>query len=128
MFTGAIIIFDFVPLLLILISGLLALWAFSINRPHKLLIFPEPPQDSKLITTGPYGFLRHPMYTALLLATIAWVINDFSLFRFVVWLILLVNTLFKLSFEERLLAARFADYADYKLKTKRLIPFVFTLI
>ncbi|MBU1920357.1 isoprenylcysteine carboxylmethyltransferase family protein, partial [bacterium] len=109
-------------------SGLLALWAFSINKPHSRLIFPEPPPDSRLLTTGPYKFIRHPMYSALLLATLVWTINDFSWLRFIVWLILLANACFKLTFEEKLLTARFPDYSEYITKTKRLIPFVFTLI
>ena len=128
LFTGELIVAGVVNWILFSISGLLALWAFSINKPHSRLIFPEPPPDSKLLTTGPYRFIRHPMYSALLLATLVWVINDFSLLRMIVWGILLANACFKLTFEEKLLADRFPDYKIYIKKTKRLIPFVFTLI
>ncbi|MBU0690339.1 isoprenylcysteine carboxylmethyltransferase family protein [bacterium] len=128
MLSGEIIVTGVVNWILFSISGLLALWAFSINKPHSRLIFPEPPPDSRLLTTGPYRFIRHPMYSALLLATLVWTINDFSWLRFIVWLILLANACFKLTFEEKLLAARFPDYSEYITKTKRLIPFVFTLI
>lgn len=128
MLTGQLIVTGLVNWILVIGSGLLVVWAFILNKPRPGLIFPEPPPDMKLITTGPYRFIRHPMYTALLMITIAWVLNDFSWLRLLVWTVLVVNMLFKLSYEEGLLAARCPGYTTYKTKTKRLIPFVLTFI
>ncbi len=53
---------------------LLAAWAFSANRPGNFNIHPRPRVGGTLVTSGPYGWIRHPMYTAFLLGTwaLAW--------------------------------------------------------
>ena len=48
----------------------LGLWALSANRPGNFNIRPEPKTDGQLVQTGPYRWIRHPMYTAVLLFSI----------------------------------------------------------
>jgi len=50
-----------------LISTVIALWIFTHNRVGNFNITPEIRKDAKLIVTGPYRFVRHPMYSALIL-------------------------------------------------------------
>ena len=84
-------------------------------------------QDHKLITTGIYRRLRHPMYTAFWLMALAqalllpnWIAGPAGLVGF--------GFLFfsRVGPEERLMEQAFGDeYRDYKARTKRVIPFIY---
>ena len=103
---------------------LLGLWAIITMRLH-VNIFPDVRQKQQLITAGPYRYIRHPMYTAVLLATAAWTTNGPSALTVIAWLLLLVDLHMKLTYEEKLLAKHFPEYGTYIRRTKRLIPFVY---
>jgi protein-S-isoprenylcysteine O-methyltransferase Ste14 len=103
----------------------LGAWSLATMKPKYMHPLPEPRKDARLVTSGPYRWLRHPMYTAVLVATLALVIDHPTPVRWIAWLILLADLVVKLEYEETLLARRFADYAAYRQRTKRLIPFVY---
>jgi len=108
-------------------GGVLLLWAVVSMRLRQLQINPEVAAGAQLVTRGPYRWIRHPMYTGVLLAMGALVLERFTWERAMLWLALLAALLAKLMFEESLLNARFPDYAAYCRRTKRLLPFIFTL-
>ena len=113
-------------LLAVAILGIgLGVWAVLSMRIGNFNIAPDPLRWSQLVTSGPYGLIRHPMYLALLLTTVALVINDFNLFRLAIWLVLLIDLLLKLNYEENLLVIKLAGYDQYRQQSYRLIPFVY---
>jgi len=77
------------------------------------------------VRRGPYRFIRHPMYAALLLVGAALTLDQPSPMRLAALAVLLAVILVKLHYEERLLGAAFPEYARYKQETSRLIPFVY---
>ncbi len=99
-------------------------WSVLAMRLGNLHILPEFKADHQLVTRGPYRVIRHPMYTAVLMAFGALVADDFTWPRAGIWIALVVVHLLKLRFEEQILRAHFADYSDYARRTKRLLPFV----
>ncbi len=113
-------------LLVIELLGLgLGIWAVYIMRIGNFNITPDPLTRSKLVTSGPYRLIRHPMYLALLLTTLPLVINEFELIRVIIWLILLIDLLLKLNYEENLLVVKLAGYDQYIKQSFRLIPFLY---
>ncbi len=52
---------------LVAIGIALGLWALTANRPGNFNIRPEPRAGGHLVTDGPYRFVRHPMYLAVLI-------------------------------------------------------------
>jgi len=108
-----------------LLGVALGLWAIIIIRVGNFNITPEIVDNGRLVRRGPYRLIRHPMYLALLLSTLALVIDSFSILRLSFWIILLVDLIAKLTYEERLLVLARDEYRHYKQTTKRLIPFVF---
>lgn len=88
-------------------------------------IAPDISSDKELTMNGPYKFIRHPMYTSLLGITLIYIINDISFFKIAVYIVLLINLLLKLGYEEEILLAKFREYADYRKRTKKLIPFIY---
>jgi protein-S-isoprenylcysteine O-methyltransferase Ste14 len=115
----------FFSLALQLFGLLLAMWSFWSLKFRNLRIVPEPAEHGDLVMKGPYRYVRHPLYSALLLITLVWLIGAFTPLRLVMWSILFVDILLKLSYEERLLQARFSEYKVYSQRTKRLIPFIY---
>jgi protein-S-isoprenylcysteine O-methyltransferase Ste14 len=100
-------------------------WAILTMAPGRFNIIPEVAQRARMVTEGPYRWIRHPMYAALLLITLSLIIHRFSSWRLLSWVLLLLVLRYKWSLEEKLLAERFPDYAPYKKKTKRLVPFMY---
>jgi protein-S-isoprenylcysteine O-methyltransferase Ste14 len=82
-------------------------------------------QEPDLVTTGPYRFIRHPIYTGIILAMIGTALA-ISLFGLIVVAVIAAFFAYSASREERFLAEEFpAAFPDYKARTKLLIPFVF---
>ena len=102
--------------------GIAAVWAFQRS---KLSVFPEPNSESQLLTHGIYHYIRHPLYTAVLLIAGSLAFDQASWLRMVAWVLLLVVLLMKMDYEEGLLLTKFPGYSDYKKKTWRLIPMVY---
>lgn len=93
-------------------------------RNHTFSVLPEPKAGGRLITSGIYAYVRHPMYLSVMLCALA-----ASLFFGVWWKWLLTGALllilmFKISREEKMLIDRYSQYATYKQATKAIIPFL----
>lgn len=113
------------PLIIIEITGIaLGMWAFITMGWRNLTITPLVKQEANLVTQGPYGMIRHPMYSAVLLVIWPLIIDQYSLFRFIVGMILTVDLVIKMFYEESLLRKHFAGYDLYMRDTYRLIPFI----
>lgn len=81
-------------------------------------------QGHELVTSGPYGYVRHPMYTGGMIACIGSAVVVGGGF---VFLLILLGFIFlwRVGAEDRLLARQFPDdFPDYAHRTKALIPFV----
>jgi protein-S-isoprenylcysteine O-methyltransferase Ste14 len=111
------------PALLLLALGVaLTLWVFWHNRPGNFNIVPEPREGAHLVTTGPYRWVRHPMYVALLIFMAGVATAAHEPMQWVLWLALCVVLNSKAAMEERLLRAVWPQYADYMRRTRRFIP------
>lgn len=87
--------------------------------------FTTPRTDSDLVTSGPYRWLRHPLY-ALHLAELGclWLICP-NLVAALAWAADLAATLARIPGEERLLAERYGErWRTYAAKTRRLVPWI----
>ncbi len=103
----------------------LGVWTLAYNRPGNFNIRPEPKVSAHLVTGGPYRWVRHPMYSAVLLFAAAEVVAYQDPWKLLAWLALAAVLLAKAVLEERGLAEQFAAYPDYASRVKRIIPGVF---
>ena len=82
-------------------------------------------QDHELIRTGPYRFVRHPIYTGILFGFVGTAIALGQVRGLISVALVLFAFLRKLRLEERWMTETFGEgYADYRRKVKALIPFV----
>ena len=83
-------------------------------------------EDHELIERGPYAYVRHPIYSGLLLMVLGAAIISGLVGAFVMLAILFFAFWFKASQEEQLLTKHFPDaYPNYKARVKAFIPFIF---
>ena len=114
------------PALALLACALvLGAWTLAYNRPGNFNIRPEPKKSGRLVTGGPYRFVRNPMYSAVLLFAAAEVVAYRDLWKIACWLALALVLLAKAMLEERGLRALFPGYAAYARRVRRFIPGVF---
>ncbi len=117
--------FSHVGGLVIAVAGVLfGVWAIVAIGLRRVSVMPELKPDAKLVISGPYRWVRHPMYTALLLFTGGLAFSPFAVWKCLVWCVLVGVLLAKSRIEERHLHRRFSEYDEYSRRTKRLIPFV----
>lgn len=100
-------------------------WAILTMRLGRFNIIPEVARQARMVKAGPYRWIRHPMYAAILAATLSLAIGQFSYWRLLAWVLLGLVLRCKWRLEEKLLRARFPQYASYQKKTKRLIPYLY---
>lgn len=81
--------------------------------------------DPELVTTGPYRYVRHPIYSGIILGMIGTTMA-ISLYWIVAVVLLGAYFIYSATVEERNMERLFPDtYPAYKRSTKMLIPFVF---
>ena len=79
----------------------------------------------KVVSTGPYAVVRHPMYAAALIMLLGIPVSLGSWWGALVWLALLPALAWRLVDEERVLVRDLEGYSEYRAKVRwRLIPYV----
>ena len=112
----------------LLVSGLgivVGLLALSINRLGNFNIHPDLKEDGTLVTTGIYAYIRHPMYTSVLLSMLGIVLIYPMPYEYVLYGLLVLTLLVKLFYEEHLWKCESSEYIGYCRNTKRIIPYIF---
>lgn len=86
---------------------------------------PSVQEGHELVTSGPYRFVRHPIYTGMALALIGSAFAVGQLSWLIIYVALIVMFIWRIHVEERFMTETFPDqYPEYKKRTKALIPFI----
>ena len=85
----------------------------------------EVQENQEVVSTGLYGIVRHPMYSATVMMFLSIPIILGSLISFVIFLIYPIIIAKRIKNEEKVLEQGLKGYTEYKQKVKhRLIPFI----
>lgn len=117
------------PRLAALILGALAafaLGAFGVLSIRRYLTpLPYPVDHSRLVTTGVYGLVRHPLYSSQLVAALGWALFTLSLSHLAILVLGFLFFDYKASKEEGWLTERHPEYAAYARRVRKFIPWVY---
>jgi protein-S-isoprenylcysteine O-methyltransferase Ste14 len=90
-----------------------------------LTALPHPTETARFVERGPYKIVRHPIYSGLILGAWGWGLYQHS------WLVLAYAAALAVLFdlktrrEERWLLERFSEYAQYRERVKKLLPWIY---
>ncbi len=111
-------------LILFIASAIIGVTAIINMKISNLNIMPELKDNHKLATNGIYKYIRHPMYTSVILLCLGFLLTEITTVNIITMLILTINLFLKSRLEEKLLEQRFNNYKDYKNNTYRFLPFI----
>lgn len=83
------------------------------------------PTPGGLVTTGPYRFIRHPIYTAICLFAWTGVLSNWSVSAAAFGILVALGAVGRMLCEERLVVELYPEYREYARSTKRMVPGVF---
>ena len=108
--------------LLLLVAGIIfAICALIVlGRSISLL-----PQARRLVTSGPYALVRHPLYLGEMVAIAGIALQHLSVWALLLLVLVWAFQLRRMEYEERVLLQSFPEYADYMARTARLLPGVY---
>lgn len=112
---------DWVNLILAGIGIVIIITAiFQLNK--NLSPFPTPLENSELIVTGLFHYVRHPIYTGILMVTFFLAIYFNSGYKLIITVLLAILFYYKSEYEEAQLEKRYPGYTSYKAGTGRFYP------
>ena len=112
-----------VAVIALIAGGALREWAIYLLGQHFSRTVTVTP-DQRLITAGPYRWLRHPAYTGMIMMDVS-IVLGFGTWvgALVMLIILLIPTLYRIRVEESVLKSAFGEqYLDWARRTWRLVP------
>jgi len=110
-----------VGLILHVLGDVPAVWAISENPFARREIHLQP--EHQVITTGPYRWVRHPMYVGMIVMLAGWPLVLGSLWAFVPTAAIAAMMIARTAFEDRMLRRDLPGYEEYAQRTRfRLLP------
>lgn len=109
----------------LVVAGLAFTWAARLHLGPLWSSTSAPTEDHRIVETGPYGLVRHPVYAGLLLAAAATAIERGRIEAVAGVLVLIAGVSLRAKLEERFLRRDLGDdtYAAYRRRVPMLIPF-----
>lgn len=105
------------------IAVLLLLWA-RITFGRRSFHAGADPTEGGLVQSGPYRYIRHPIYASILYFVVAGVLSHISVLTIGLALVAIAAVGMRVYSEEVLLVGRYPEYKEYAAHTKRFIPFI----
>ena len=110
-------------LLVVILGYAFGSWALIENKFFSGVVRIQTDRGHRVVTTGPYRFVRHPGYAGALWTYLATPILFDSLWAFIPSLLLFAVLVLRTSLEDRTLQAELPGYAEYAQRTRyRLFP------
>ena len=105
--------------------GLAIVSVSALNLGRSLSILPRPKDDSVLIQSGLYSLVRHPIYLGVIVTALGWSLFRTSVLALLLTAILVIFFDRKAAREEIWLMQKFPEYADYRRRVRKLIPWIY---
>jgi len=80
------------------------------------------PEARKLVTDGPYAWVRHPLYTVEIITILGTAMQFQAPWAWLIALVVVALLWIRSHYEEQVLAGAYPEYGAYRARTKRFIP------
>jgi protein-S-isoprenylcysteine O-methyltransferase Ste14 len=110
------------PGLLMSLTGLVICGVSILQLNKNLTAFPTPKESARLYSGGLYQYIRHPIYTGVIMFFAGLSLYFGSVFKLLITLMLIILFYFKAAYEEDQLSKKFPEYEQYKSKTGKFLP------
>lgn len=87
--------------------------------------FPKPVEGGAQVLQGPYRWVRHPIYSGIIVSSAGWALAWHSITGAVLTVLLLAFFDMKARREEKWLEGAYPGYPEYRRRTRKLIPLVY---
>ena len=104
------------------IAGFIIIIISILQLNTNLSIFPTPKKDGELIMSGLFKYVRHPIYTGILMTAFFYSLYSNSGYRLIISLLLVILFYYKSNYEEKALLLKFPAYKSYRASTGRFFP------
>jgi len=112
------------PCAVFLLGAAVGVYAITHNQSDNFNIIPEIKPHAKLVTTGAYAYVRHPMYFSVLVMMLAFLVANPTVQNGFAYGLLILSLFLKALKEEKLWLEKCEKYHDYQKRTKSIIPFI----
>jgi protein-S-isoprenylcysteine O-methyltransferase Ste14 len=111
--------------IVLMFTGIIGLVITVLTFKQRITPFPRPKPDVRLVQTGIYSVIRHPMYSFIMVFMLGYCLffGAYGSLVFCSFLFLFFD--YKIRKEEAYLTKQFPGYTDYCKKTKKLIPHIY---
>lgn len=103
--------------------GIVGVLVCAASLRRSLTVMPIPKEEGKLSTTGLYRYVRHPMYSSVLLFALGIALHSGSAIKYLLMVFLYILFHMKSVYEEKYLRLKYPDYAEYSARIPRFFPF-----
>lgn len=104
------------------IVGFLIIFTAMVQLKKNLSPFPTPKKDADLVTSGLFEYVRHPIYTGILMVAFFLALYFHSGYKMFIFLLLVLLFYYKSEYEEEKLKNRHPGYDKYRAETGRFFP------
>lgn len=113
-------------MVLFVVGNILLYWSRIILRRSFRLGGVAPRSEDRLITSGPYRWIRHPMYTSILFMSLGLTFLIQSAFVLVLFILLTVFVILLIPSEDAQLEKSYGPiFSKYRQKVKALVPYIY---
>jgi protein-S-isoprenylcysteine O-methyltransferase Ste14 len=107
-----------------LLAVLLLLWARATFGRRSFHLAGNPTEGG-LVTSGPYRYIRHPIYTSICLFVWAGIAGRWTGSAILCGVLVLAGAVARIMCEEKLVTQRYPEYSTYATRTWRMVPYVY---
>lgn len=110
---------------LLILGAVVGLWGLLSFNLRSFSIFPQPKENNKLTTRGIYKYIRHPMYSGLLIIGLSLLLSSITSLSVIIYIFLIAVLDLKATLEERMLTRIHKEYNEYIKNTYRFVPYLY---
>lgn len=96
---------------------------FQLNK--SLTAFPTPKENGILKTNGVYKYIRHPIYSGIIISTLFFGFYKTNGWEILISIFLFILFHFKSRYEEKLLIKQYSEYIEYKKHSFKFFPYIY---